>query len=144
MKSFQSAIEIAAPASQIWSLLTDAAGYPTWNSIVEKIDGRIAPGEKVKVFTKAVPGRAFPVTVTEFEPTARMIWTGGMPLGLFTGARTYTLEPKSNGRTLFSMSEVFSGLLAPMIAKSIPNLQPAFDTFAADLKRRAENGGQQS
>jgi hypothetical protein len=36
------------------------------------------------------------------------------------------------------MREEFSGLLAPLIARSIPDLQPAFDRFAADLKRRTE------
>jgi hypothetical protein len=38
------------------------------------------------------------------------------------------------------MEEVFDGLLAGTIGKSIPNLQPAFDEFAACLKRRAEAG----
>ena len=41
----------------------------------------------------------------------------------------------------FSMEEVFDGLLAGAIGKSIPNLQPAFDEFAACLKARAEASG---
>ena len=61
-----------------------------------------------------------------------------MPLGLFKGARTYTLASKGNGEVEFSMSEEFSGLLAPLITRSIPDLQPAFDEFAGDLKRAAE------
>ena len=36
------------------------------------------------------------------------------------------------------MEETYRGPLAPLIARSIPDLQPAFDAFAADLKRRAE------
>ena len=36
------------------------------------------------------------------------------------------------------MREVFTGLMAPLITKSIPDMQPVFDQFAADLKRRAE------
>jgi hypothetical protein len=40
----------------------------------------------------------------------------------------------------FFMEEVFDGLLAKAIGKSIPNLEPAFDEFAACLKRRAEAG----
>jgi hypothetical protein len=36
------------------------------------------------------------------------------------------------------MEETYRGPLAPLITRSIPDLQPAFDTFAADLKRRAE------
>lgn len=138
MKSFATSITIRARAEIVWALLTDAAGYPQWNSTVEKIDGRIAAGEKVTVYAKATPGRAFPLRVTEFVPPRRMVWTGGMPLGLFTGTRSYTVTPISDGEVEFAMREEFSGLLAPLITRSIPDLQSAFDTFAADLKRRTE------
>ena len=119
-------------------MLTDAAGYPQWNSTVVKIDGRIAPGEKVTVHAKAAPGRAFPVEVTEFAPSQRMVWTGGMPLGLFKGIRSFTLTALAQDEVGFAMAEAYGGLLAPLIVRSIPDLQPAFDAFAADLKRRAE------
>ena len=57
------------------------------------------PGEKIKVVSGANPGRAFPVKVTEFTPGQRMTWTGGMPLGLFKGVRTFTLAPGTDGTT---------------------------------------------
>jgi hypothetical protein len=138
MRSFATTIAIRAPAQMVWSVLTDAQAYPDWNTTVEKVVGRIAPGEKVTVYSKAASGRAFPVKVTEFEPARKMIWTGGMPFGLFTGARTFTLSPMPGGNVEFSMREEFRGLLAPLITRSIPDLQPFFDTFAADLKRRCE------
>ena len=141
MKSFAASISIRARPETIWALLTDAAGYPSWNTTVEKVGGRIALGEKVTVYTKTAPGRALPLIVAEFEPARRMVWSGGMPFGLFTGRRTYTLAPAQNGEVEFTMREAFSGLLAPLITRSIPDLQPAFDTFAADLKRRAETTG---
>jgi hypothetical protein len=67
-----------------------------------------------------------------------MVWTGGMPLGFFKGERTFTLTPDSNGDTEFSMREEYSGVMAPLICRSIPDLQPAFDEFASDLKRATE------
>jgi uncharacterized protein YndB with AHSA1/START domain len=138
VKSFATSVTIRARPEAVWALLTDAAGYPQWNSTVERIDGRIAAGETVTVHAKATPARAFPLRVTEFVPPQRMVWTGGMPLGLFTGTRSYTLTPTSEGEVEFAMREEFSGLLAPLITRSIPDLQPAFDTFAADLKRHTE------
>jgi hypothetical protein len=138
MKSFSAKASIRATPDRIWALLTDAPGYPKWNNTVDRIEGSIAPGQSIKVHVKINPGRAFPVTVSEFTPAQRMVWSGGMPLGLFKGARTYTLAPKSNGEVEFSMREEFSGLLAPLITRSIPDLQPAFDEFAGDLKRAAE------
>ncbi|HLJ63919.1 MAG TPA: SRPBCC domain-containing protein [Stellaceae bacterium] len=138
MKNFAAAIEIRARPETVWNLLTEAQGYPQWNSTVDKVEGRIALGEKITVHAKIAPGRAFPVKVTEFVPSERMVWSGGMPLGLFKGDRRFTLTLTSPGVTWFTMQEGFSGLLAPLITRSIPDLQPAFDAFAADLKRRAE------
>ena len=137
MKRFAATILIRAPAERIWSLLVDAQGYPAWNSTVERIDGRIALGETITVHVKPSPGRAFPVRVTAFEPHNRMVWTGAMPLGLFKGERTFTLIPESGGIRV-DMQEVFSGFLSPLIERTIPDLQPAFDRFAADLKAIAE------
>lgn len=134
MKTFHTKIRIDAPPERIWALLTDAPGYPSWNSTVDRVDGRIAKGETVTVHAKINPGRAFPVKVVEFEPPHRMVWASAMPLGLFKGERTFQVT--SDGE--FAMREVFSGLLAPLIGRSIPDLQPAFDQFARDLKGRAE------
>ncbi len=139
MKSFETATTISAAPEAIWALLTDAPGYPAWNTTVDRVEGRIAPGETIKVHVKINPGRAFPVKVTEFGPPERMVWTGGMPLGLFKGERTFTLTPTADG-VRFAMREVYTGLLAPLIGRSIPDLQPAFDEFAAALKLRAESG----
>jgi hypothetical protein len=137
MKTFQTSTTIRADPEAIWALLTDASGYPAWNTTVDRVEGRIAPGETIKVHVKINPGRAFPVKVTEMVPGERMTWSGGMPLGLFKGERTFTLTRKGGG-VEFAMREVFSGLLSPLIEKSIPDMQPAFDEFAAALKARAE------
>ena len=85
MKAYDAAAEIKASPGAIWAILTDAPGYRAWDSGVERVEGSIAPGEKIKVVSKANPGRAFPVKVTEFTPGQRMTWSGGMPLGLFKG-----------------------------------------------------------
>jgi len=140
MKTFQASTSIAATSAAIWKILTDASKYTSWNTTVDKVDGRIAPGERLKVHAKLTPGRAFPVMVTGFDPGKKMVWTGGMPLGLFKGERTFTLTERGDGTVDFCMSETFSGLLSPLIERSIPNLQPAFEEFAADLKKRAEAG----
>lgn len=137
MKSFETSTSIQASPEAVWEVLTDASKWTQWNPTVERIEGTIAPGRKVTVHTRLSPGRAFPVVVSRFEPPSRMVWTGGMPLGLFKGERTYVVEPQGRG-VVFSMRETFSGLMAPLITRSIPDMQPAFDEFAAALKRRCE------
>jgi hypothetical protein len=138
MKVFSVRVSIRATPERIWALLTDAAEFTRWNNTVEKVDGKIALGERVTVHPKINPGRAFPVTVAEFKPSRSMVWTGGMPLGLFKGERRFTLTPGLNGDVEFSMREEYTGFMAPLICRSIPDLQPAFDEFASDLKRAAE------
>src|SRR5436190_23955226 len=112
-KSFATSVEIAAPPEKVWSILIDAAGWPSWNTTIDKVEGTIAAGKKVTVHAKLAPGQAFPVTVSAMDAPSRMVWTGGMPLGLFKGERTYTLTP-SGGGVRFAMKEEFTGLLAPI------------------------------
>jgi hypothetical protein len=69
-----------------------------------------------------------------------MVWSGGMPLGLFRGVRTYSLTPGADGTTRFHVREEYTGPMLPLIWRSMPDLQPSFDEFAAGLKRRAEAG----
>jgi hypothetical protein len=141
MKTFSVKTRINASPEAIWSILTDAPRYTEWDPGMEKTEGRIGAGEKFKVFAKASPGRAFAITVTEFEPNRAMTWTSGMPLGLFKGERTFRLTPQPDGQTEFSMQEVFSGLMLPLIGRSLPDFNPIFEQFAAALTRRAESGG---
>lgn len=138
---FSASTTIAATPETIWAILTDASRYPEWDPTVDRIEGRIAPGEKITAYTKLSPGRAFPVKVAEFVPGQRMTWASGMPFGLFKGARTFTLTPRGDGSTAFDLREVFSGPLLGLIGRSIPNMNGAFEQFAAGLKRRAEQSG---
>jgi uncharacterized protein YndB with AHSA1/START domain len=139
MKSYESTSTIAAPPAEVWSVLTDAGSWQSWDSGVSGVEGRIALGEKVKISSAAAPGRAFPVKVTVLDAPRRLEFTGGMPLGLFRGVRTYTLIPDGAG-TVFRMREEYTGPLLGMIWRSMPDLQPSFDQFAAGLKRRVESG----
>ena len=104
---------------------------------MERVEGTISPGSKIKVFSRISPGRAFPVKVT-LDPPSRMTWTGGMPLGLFKGVRTFTLTSESETSTRFDMREEFTGPLLSMIWKSMPDLTASFEQFADGLKEAAE------
>jgi hypothetical protein len=78
----------------------------------------------------------------ELDAPRRMVWQGGMPLGLFRGTRSYEISAPSAAATVFCMREEYSGPLAGLIGRSIPDLQPAFDEFAQCLKRAAEQSNE--
>jgi hypothetical protein len=137
MKEYRAGAMIRATPEAIWAILVDAPNYSAWDSGVVRVDGRIAAGEKITVISKVNPGRAFPVKVTEFVAPQRMTWSGGMPLGLFKGVRTFKLKPSGDGAE-FAMRERYTGPLLPLIWKSMPDLGPSFEQFANGLKQRAE------
>lgn len=141
MTTYSTNKSIAAPADRIWGLLTDAAGYASWNTTVISLEGEISVGHKINLISTVNPKRAFKLTVAEMQKPKRMVWSDGMPFGLFKGVRTFTLAPLPNGQTQFAMEEVYSGLLEPLISKSIPDMTDSFEEFAQSLKAAAENDG---
>ena len=84
------------------------------------------------------PKRTFKLKVSDVDAPRSMVWWDGMPLGLFKGVRTFTVAPQDDGGTVFSMEEVYSGALAGMITKSIPDMTESFEQFAEGLKQEAE------
>jgi hypothetical protein len=139
--SMECVVEVAirAPATAIWTILTDAAAFPRWNSTVTNIEGEIREGARLRLH---VPGtsRTFTPTVTGLVANERMTWTGGLA-PLFKGARSFVLTPRNSGSTDFAMSERFSGLLMPLVQRFLPDFGPVFRTYASDLKREAERDG---
>ena len=139
MRVYRAKTTINAPAEEVWAILADANGYPNWDPGMVRVEGNLALGEKVKFFTKFSPDQAFAVKITAFEPGKRMVFTGGMPLGLFKSERTHTLTDNGSGQTTFHTEEIFSGLLLPVFGKSIPDLTENFEGFVAALKQQAES-----
>ena len=138
MRQYRATATIHRQPDRVWAVLTDVASYPEWDPFCERVEGRVALGERLKVYSKLSPGRAFPVKVTELDASARMVWSGGMPFGLFTGVRTFSMTPIPGGATEFALHEVFTGPLLKLIGRSIPDMTDAFAAFASGLKARAE------
>jgi len=138
MKEYKASIEIHASAANIWAILVDARRWPEWDSNFDKIDGKIGLGERLTIFSKVMQGRPVSVIVAELVPNRQMTWTSGMPLGLFRGRHSWTLTERSDGTTQFVSYETFTGILSPLIEKSIPDMTPSFNDFVSRLKCRAE------
>ena len=130
------ATTIGAPPSTIWRLLTDAKGYPTWNSTVVSVNGEIAPGSKIELVSTLDPSRTFKLKVKEFQAPTKLAWGDAL------GTRTYTITETNDGRSLFEMVEKIGGPVFPLFASKIPSFDASFTRFAADLKAAAEKAGQ--
>jgi hypothetical protein len=129
-------VNILASTKIVWSLLTDAKGFPRWNSTVTGIDGEIREGQRLKVH---VPGtsRTFTPTVSGVAAERGMIWSDGIA-GIFKGVRTFELEARNDASTDFVMQEQFSGVMFALTRGMLPDFGPIFAAYAADLRREAE------
>jgi hypothetical protein len=128
---------LRATPARVWSLLTDAGRFSEWNSTVRRLDGPIEFGRKLRIEVAAAPGRVFTPRVTEFSPDRSMTWTDGLA-PMFSGVRTFTLSAK-DGNTEFEMREALTGIMLPLVRRSLPDFGPIFETYADDLARAAES-----
>ena len=129
-------VNIRASAEIVWRLLTDAEGFPRWNSTVTGIEGQIREGQRLKLH---VPGstRTFTPRVSGVTAARRMTWSDGLPY-LFNGVRTFVLERHDDSSVDFVMEEHFSGLMFALVKGTLPDFRPIFEAYANDLKHEAE------
>ena len=137
MKIIEVRRQIAAGPETVWAVLTDPVRIVAGGPGVTRLDGRIAPGQKIRLESTVAPGRRFTLLVEVCDAPGRMIWASGVPL-IFNGRRTFTLTATRGGCD-FQMAEVYNGLMLPLIWRSMPDMQPGFEQFADGLKRLAED-----
>lgn len=141
MKKLHSETTIYAPPELVWSVLVDFARYPEWNPFVVEVSGAAGAGERLRVRLQPPGGRGVTMrpTVTVAEPPRAFQWLGhlGFP-GVFDGRHTFELEPIPGG-TRFVQREEFTGVLVPLLARSLDRGTAAgFGAMNRALKERVE------
>ena len=111
-------LDIAAPPSRVWEVLTDFAGYDSWNPLLRHVRGKPEVGSTVRF--DAVVGKAkIPLTaqVMIVEPERELMWIGPAAPRLLrkvvSGSHWFRLSPTASGGTRFDHGEVFRGLAVP-------------------------------
>lgn len=141
MRQLSVTTTIDAPAALVWEVLTDAAGYATWNPFITELTGELSVGRRLRVRIAPPGGRAmtFRPVVTEAEPGRRLAWLGrvGMP-GLFDGLHSFTLTPRPDGGTELVQCEEFRGLLVPLMGTALRRTELGFTEMNEALRGRAQ------
>ena len=135
-------IEIDAPPSVVWEILTDLPAYADWNPFVVESSGIVAQGERLTNRLQPPGGRAmtFRPTVTEVVPERSFEWLGrlGLPR-VFDGRHRFELHPVGDGRTRFVHTEDLRGLLVrPMRGSLDTGTLAGFTAMNLAIKARAE------
>ena len=131
-------IDIDAPVDHVWQVFSRFEDYPKWNPFVQRIEGQVEVGAKVKVRLVPPGGKGITMRprILRFEPPTELRWLGhlGLP-GIFDGEHYFQLQPLETGRTRFTQGEHFSGILVPLLKKMIDgSTRDGFNSLNKALK----------
>jgi len=142
MREIRTEIEIAAPPTKVWSILTDFDNWKNWNPIVNQASGVASLGSELSVTMRGDDGKDGPKympIITKFEEPKFFRWRGKMIAEfLFTNDKVFELEETGSGTRLIH-KELFSGMLVPMFwSKFDKGVPPMLKSMNDALKRKAE------
>ena len=140
-REIAAAIDIAAPAAKVWSILADLPAYASWNPFIVSAAGELATGSRLSIRAQPPGGAAlrFRPLMLSVQPEREIVWRGQFLLpGLFDGEHAFRIEP-AESRVRFVQTERFSGVLIPVAPASLfQRIQQGFEAMNRALKRRAE------
>ncbi len=141
MKHMDSEIIINATPEEVWTVLVDLDRYQEWNPYLVKVVGTATEGSRLTV-TFSPPGSrgaTLKATVTESRSGEVLEWWGHVGFrGIFDGRHRFELRPDAGG-TRLTQSETFTGVLVPLMARSLDRGTAAgFAVMNEALKARAE------
>ncbi len=145
-REINSEIEISASPEDVWKALTDFESFREWNPFIRPVVGEAEEGARLRVQMRPPGGRAiaFRPRVTKIVPNRELRWRGSLWLsGLFDGEHIFEIEPLGPERARFVQREAFSGLLVPLMAKSIDQALSGFGEMNRALKERVEAGNEE-
>ena len=133
MRRIISEIEIEAPPAHVWEILS--GDHEGWNPFIERIEGLLAPGERLEV--KFRTGPRFRPVVTTIEPGRVLEWLGSVVIrGIFDGRHRFELTEIESGTKLVQ-SEQFSGVLVPFMSRVLGTTETGFMEMNEALAREA-------
>lgn len=137
--SMNAAVDIHAPSSTVWAVLSDVEHYHCWNPFFVSARGTLREGGSLHLTLKPVgkSAQSFSPTVLDLTPGRRIVWRGRVLLpGLFDGRHTLLVEPIDAMHTRFRQEESFSGVLVPFVG--FEPYRAGWERMNQALKQRAE------
>ena len=134
-------MNIDAPPSVVWAVLTNTGSYSDWNPFIRRVSGDLQEGAKLDVRIEPPRGRAmsFKPAVLTVENESELRWLGRFLLpGLFDGEHIFRLEALGDGGTRFTQAERFSGILVRAFTSTLDKTELGFEQMNTALKAQAE------
>jgi len=141
MRVIRTETEIDAPPAAVWAVLTGFADYPAWNPFITEASGTLEVGEILTLHMVPGVGRAqtFTPEVRAVRENAELVWLGALRWSwLFSAEHRFTLS-EVGSVTRVVHSEVFRGVLVPLLRRLIDQTERDFRTMNAALKDQVES-----
>jgi len=137
----RSELEIAAPAAEVWGILTDFPRYQEWNPFITELESDGIVGNPLRLSLSLPEGRDHHLTarLLRIEENYELRFRAHLLLpGLFDGEHFLRVQAVDPERTRFVQGENFSGVLLRFSGRTLTRVARGFDYMNEALKRRAE------
>ncbi|GGN89652.1 MULTISPECIES: SRPBCC domain-containing protein [Haloarcula] len=137
MPEVSASIDVPAPPSVVWRVLTDVDAYPQWNTLLS-VDGEFAVGEAVaaRLSVPGLPTVSFSPEITVIEPARELRWRSRL-FG-YDAEHSFLLVPQNDGTTRFVQHETIDGPFAGRIVDRLGRrMRRGFEQMNVGLRRRA-------
>lgn len=137
-------IDIAAPPTKVWEIITDIDKWHEWSPIINASQGKTAIGSTLNITMmskeEGKDGPKYNPVITELKEPNYFHWRAHMMAGfVFTNDKIFKLEETATGTHLTHI-ETFKGLMAPLMTGQLEKNVPAMlDSMNEALKELAEN-----
>jgi hypothetical protein len=135
-------VEIDAPASVVWEVITDLSAYPQWNPFVIECRSTLKPGDaidmQVKLMAKPQKQREW---MKQHVPGKLLAYAmKPVPLGALSSDRSHEVEAIDPERTRYRSHFELRGWLMPLTRAMLgARLEAGFAGMTQGIRQRAES-----
>ncbi|OYX34468.1 MAG: hypothetical protein B7Y99_05465 [Caulobacterales bacterium 32-69-10] len=135
----QSRVGVAAPASAVWTAISDLETWGEWNPLFPKAEGRLSIGALVEL-TRALEGKTErqEVRIVDWVPSAQIVWSRS--IAPFARSLGYLeIEALSERGCILAAGEIYEGRLGVFMGQRLRRpLRDALQALCEGAKARAE------
>lgn len=134
-------LEVEAPASVVWQVLTDVPSYGQWNPFVPECRSTLRPGDPIEMRVKLGKrtSRQVEVMLSFDEGRGFSYRMKPLPFGALSSLRVQRIEEISDDRCQYHTHFELQGWLMPLVRSLLGrDLDIGFSGMTQGVKRRSE------
>jgi hypothetical protein len=135
-------VEIAAPLSHVYRVLTDFGSYQAWNPFLTAVSGKLEVGQKLSVEMSLPEGKTYLLEplVTEVTENSELRWSGRFIFpALLQAEHFFLLSERGQGLTRVVQGHNLSGFMLRFAGNSLTLAARGSVYMNTALKKRAES-----